>query len=207
MRRSLALLALLSSCVAPLAAHADTFSFTFSTIATGTVGSTTFTDAPFVVTGTYDTTEITPVTTSVGSGFDAPTLFTYTIDGITYNSTAGDLDDILAFPDQGVVEILSLSQTRGFFIQPFNTGTDLSSAVTLEDVRASWNANSLDNVGTGSDLLTLTVPGAQIASTLVIQPVSAGGGSTVTPEPSSLMLLSTGLVGVAGAVRRRLRRA
>jgi fibro-slime domain-containing protein len=34
--------------------------------------------------------------------------------------------------------------------------------------------------------------------------ISPGGNSTVTPEPSTLLLLGTGFVGIAGVVRRRL---
>ncbi len=37
--------------------------------------------------------------------------------------------------------------------------------------------------------------------------VTTGPGSLATPEPGSLMLLSTGLIGIAGVLRRKLRRA
>ncbi len=40
----------------------------------------------------------------------------------------------------------------------------------------------------------------------VFQTFSSGVQGTVTPEPSSLIMLGTGLVGVAGVVRRRLSR-
>ena len=36
-------------------------------------------------------------------------------------------------------------------------------------------------------------------------PVSSGDVSITTPEPGSLMLMGTGLVGLAGALRRKLK--
>ncbi len=82
-------------------------------------------------------------------------------------------------------------------------GTSLLS-LTNPNTGANWTQFSFDVVGTGSD--TIQFAFRDDPSYLALDNISVGGpppGST--PEPSSLLLLGSGLLTVGGVVRRKFR--
>jgi hypothetical protein len=82
---------------------------------------------------------------------------------------------------------------------------DNNALVTLGDTIGSWTQYTFTFTGTGSD--TLTLAAQTNPSEWFVDDVSVTGQATsVTPEPSSLLLLATGLAGLAGAMRRKFSR-
>ena len=85
----------------------------------------------------------------------------------------------------------------------FSASVDSTTLLSLTNIPAGgYNLYSFDFVGTGSDSISFTErddPGYLALDTINV--------SAVTPEPSSILLLATGMAATAGALRRRLVRA
>lgn len=88
------------------------------------------------------------------------------------------------------------------------------------DFSASWNGNTLfsctdcntgvnwtqfsfDVVGTGSD--TITFAGRDDPAWMALDNISVTPQTGTTPEPSSFLLLGSGVLAIGGAIRRKMR--
>jgi PEP-CTERM motif len=65
----------------------------------------------------------------------------------------------------------------------------------------AWTLFSFDEVGTGSD--TISFSGRDDPAWMALDNVSVSPSGTTTPEPSSLLLLGSGLLAVGGVIRRK----
>jgi hypothetical protein len=73
--------------------------------------------------------------------------------------------------------------------------------VALNDTAYPWAQYTFSFTGTGSD--TLTIGADTNPSEWYVDNVSVTGATTVTPEPSNLLLLGTGLLGLAFVAFRK----
>ena len=192
----LVLVVLLGTC----SAFANSIGFTLSSIASGTIGGTSFSDATFTIHGHGDTSHVV----SFGSGdyFLDLGFATIKIQGVgTFSFTTStrffsDSGGLVGFSRAGVD---GYDLIEGPFLSPWNWNMQTSvGLVTGDGYITQWNLSPV-----------LTNGGVLVLNDSDTQPFtfSAKVGSVVTPEPGTICLLVTGLASIAGqSLARKMRR-
>ena len=163
-------------------AHADTYMFNFTGINPEISDATTYT-VNFEV-------DSTPVP---GSTATTPDDFFFTLQPSSCDNNVGVVCTYLNFDKSGAVFAYDLGLPSG---EELTIGPGFLSGTAENPVFTSGTyAAAVD----GSDF-SLSPQGT-------VEITDESRGVAVTPEPSTLVTLSTGLLGAAGAIRRRLSRA
>lgn len=205
MLRPLALLALVAAFVAPSVAKADPITGTLAAFGTDTFSSSTIQFFNGEVNG--------------GPGATNGTFALYLTDGTPINFLSGSLPytqgQNTVPPAISPVQLLTVSQngeTFAFYMTDYN-------AMYVTDVTGCTPGTCLDVTGNGffrgtgavnyddspaSFTFTSQLVNGQTSTTFS---ASASSTASVIPEPSSLALMGSGVLALAGMVRRRVSRS
>ena len=192
MQRSMLILGVLAILVCSASpAPADTSTFTETTIASGTVDGTGFTNALVTITLTGDTA-------NVGSGspgkFSLPGIGMVSVSGVGSDTFTDDIRaaENQALPGAGISDF-TLNRTIIFTLNAGFASYDLTSSIGPLSGNGEFNNSfAFPTLGGTFDLTSI--------GTVTFTAVE----SVATPEPGSLLLLAAGLAGLLGtAVRKK----
>ncbi len=195
-----------------IAAHASLLTYTLSSTQTGSFAGQNFTDTLVTFSGVGDTSGITEAVT----GINQYEFWSYSLTVPMRVTVAG----IGSTNVSGMTQLMSLAGTLPGF-EPIRVflSSDVYNArtlgITLDDFAGAFDFDPFlaPDVQPGT---TQTFPGVTFGTAdgdlVLASTVSAPGEFAVTavtattPEPSSFLLLGTGVLGVAGVVRRQLKK-
>jgi hypothetical protein len=194
MRQFIAVLFLSLCALTPVIAHATPITYTFSTTASGTLGSVIFNDALVTVT------------------VDADTANVFGFEGVIHNQATGGVDlsingvgttvftaPVSVINDGNQIVIINDETGAGLLSETSNdfTGYELNSP--FGPITGSFGQSTVStNTSAGDFLITSDSGDSTFTATL---------DSTVSPvpEPSTLCLFGTGTLVMLGTARRKLK--
>ncbi|MGH9529457.1 MAG: PEP-CTERM sorting domain-containing protein [Terriglobales bacterium] len=185
--RRVVLLAILALAV-PMAAFADSISFTDS----GTLGGGGNVTTSGSISGGNSYTLNVPLTQFTDNGVTTATAGTVTLSTGTLTALGGvqfSFTGTLTVDDSSNSVLFTSSVTGGTIIHQAN------GAISINGLLGQGGVNNL--LGTPGKGGSISVVGSGVAD--------PSNSASVVPEPGTLGLLGTGLVGIAGLIRRRTR--
>jgi hypothetical protein len=200
----LSALVVVAGVVATPSAKADSYSFSWSGNGISTSGIITV--APTTTAGAYQITGISGTFSDTNAGFSGaitglePAPLPTRTDGSTFFSApaftdAGFSHDNLLYPDgESPAVCIDAPEFSGGVFDIYGVAFDVAGGYTVD----LWSQGAL-----GGDMVGDSFDGVKLGNSA--PGIAVTGGISPVPEPGSLMLLGTGLLGFTGSLVRKLK--